>query len=114
MAFKIAGSMAFKEGFMKGKPVLLEPVMKVEVEVPEEYMGEVIGDISSRRGRVEGMDTKRSCPRSKRVVPLSEMFGYATDIRNKTRGQGTFTMEFAHYDEVPHNISDGIVTAKAK
>lgn len=114
MAFKIAGSMAFKEGFMKGKPVLLEPVMKVEVEVPEEYMGEVIGDISSRRGRVEGMDTQEKLSKVKAVVPLSEMFGYATDIRNKTRGQGTFTMEFAHYDEVPHNISDGIVTAKAK
>jgi len=114
MAFKIAGSMAFKEGFMKGKPVLLEPVMKVEVEVPEEYMGEVIGDISSRRGRVEGMDTLEKLSKVKAVVPLSEMFGYATDIRNKTRGQGTFTMEFAHYDEVPHNISDGIVTAKSK
>jgi len=114
MAFKIAGSMAFKEGFMKGKPVLLEPVMKVEVEVPEEYMGDVIGDISGRRGRVEGMDTLDKLSKVKAVVPLSEMFGYATDIRNKTRGQGTFTMEFAHYDEVPHSISDSIVTAKSK
>lgn len=99
---------------MKGKPVLLEPVMKVEVEVPEEYMGDVIGDISGRRGRVEGMDTLDKLSKVKAVVPLSEMFGYATDIRNKTRGQGTFTMEFAHYDEVPHSISDSIVTAKSK
>ncbi|MBC7998929.1 MAG: elongation factor G [Leptolyngbya sp.] len=112
MAFKIAGSMAFKEGFMKGKPVLLEPVMKVEVEVPEEYMGDVIGDISSRRGRIEGMDTIEKMSKVKAVVPLSEMFGYATDIRNKTRGQGTFTMEFANYEEVPKSISEGIVTNK--
>lgn len=109
MAFRVAGSMAFKEGFMKAKPVLLEPVMKVEVEVPEDYMGEVIGDISSRRGRVEGMDTADHLSKVKAVVPLSEMFGYATDIRNKTRGQGTFVMEFSHYEEVPQNIAEAVI-----
>jgi elongation factor G len=109
MAFRIAGSMAFKEGFMKAKPALLEPVMKVEVEVPEEFMGEVIGDISSRRGRIEGMDTSDHLSKVKALVPLSEMFGYATDIRNKTRGQGTFVMEFIHYEEVPSNIAETII-----
>lgn len=109
MAFRIAGSMAFKEGFMKAKPVLLEPVMKVEVEVPEEYMGDVIGDISSRRGRIEGMDTSEHLSKVKAHVPLSEMFGYATDIRNKTRGQGTFVMEFSHYEEVPNNIAEAVI-----
>lgn len=109
MAFRVAGSMAFKEGFMKAKPVLLEPVMKVEVEVPEDYMGEVIGDISSRRGRVEGMETIDNLSKVKAHVPLSEMFGYATDIRNKTRGQGTFVMEFSHYEEVPQNIADAVI-----
>jgi elongation factor G len=109
MAFRIAGSIAFKEGFMKAKPVLLEPVMKVEVDVPEEFMGDVIGDISSRRGRIEGMDTSDSLSKVKALVPLSEMFGYATDIRNKTRGQGTFVMEFIHYEEVPGSIAEGII-----
>lgn len=109
MAFRVAGSMAFKEGFMKAKPVLLEPVMKVEVEVPEEFMGDVIGDISSRRGRVEGMDTSNQLSKVKAHVPLSEMFGYATDIRNKTRGQGTFVMEFSHYEEVPSNIAEAVI-----
>lgn len=113
MAFRTAASIGFKEGFMKAKPILLEPVMKVEVEVPEEYMGEVIGDISSRRGRVEGMDTADHLSKVKAQVPLSEMFGYATDIRNKTRGQGTFVMEFSHYEEVPTNIADAVKGAKA-
>lgn len=112
MAFQIAGSMAFKEGFMKAKPILLEPVMKVEVEVPEEFMGDVIGDISSRRGRIEGMDTQETLSRVKAQVPLSEMFGYATDIRNKTRGQGTFTMEFDHYEEVPNTIAETIIAGR--
>lgn len=110
MAFRAAGSIAFKEGFMKAKPILLEPVMKVEVEVPEEYMGDVIGDLSSRRGRVEGMDTIDKQSKVKASVPLAEMFGYATDVRNKTRGQGTFTMEFSHYEEVPGNLAEGIIT----
>lgn len=109
IAFRIAGSMAFKDGFMKSKPVLLEPVMKVEIEVPEEFMGDVISDLSSRRGRVEGMDTLHGLSRLRAQVPLSEMFGYATDLRNRTRGQGTFVMEFDHYEEVPPNISDVIV-----
>ena len=114
MAFQIAGSMALKEGFTKAKPVLLEPVMSLEVEVPEEYMGEVIGDISSRRGRVEGMNTDRGLSKVKGKVPLSEMFGYATDIRNKTKGQGTFTMEFSAYEEVPAQVAEPIISGKKK
>jgi elongation factor G len=110
MAFRVAGSMAFKEGFMKAKPILLEPIMKVDVEVPEEFMGDVIGDISSRRGRIEGMDTSDHLSKVKALVPLSEMFGYATDIRNKTKGQGTFVMEFIHYEEVPTSIAEAIIT----
>jgi elongation factor G len=109
MAFKVAGSIAFKEGFMKAGPVLLEPMMKVEVEVPEEFMGEAIGDISSRRGRIDGMETRESLSKVKAIVPLSEMFGYATDIRNKTKGQGTFVMEFLQYEEVPKSIADEII-----
>ena len=112
MAFKTAASMGFKEGFMKSSPILLEPIMKVEVEVPEEFMGDVIGDISSRRGRVEGMETVSQQSKVKAQVPLAEMFGYATDIRNKTRGQGTLTMEFAQYEEVPSNIADSVITAR--
>jgi len=110
MAFKTAGSMAFKEGFMKAKPCLLEPIMKVEVEVPEEFMGDVIGDISSRRGKIEGMETVDKLSKVRATVPLSEMFGYATDIRNKTKGQGTFVMEFLHYEEVPQAIADAVIT----
>jgi elongation factor G len=110
MAFKTAGSIGFKEGFMKAKPVLLEPIMRVEVEVPEDYMGEVIGDISSRRGKIEGMETTDNLSKVKATVPLSEMFGYATDVRNKTRGQGTFTMEFLHYEEVPTAIAEQVIT----
>lgn len=112
MAFRTAASMGFKEGFMKAQPTLLEPVMKVEVEVPEEFMGDVIGDISSRRGRVEGMETISGLSKVRAQVPLSEMFGYATDIRNKTRGQGTFTMEFAQYEEVPSNIAETVISSR--
>ncbi|MFA7338342.1 MAG: elongation factor G [Candidatus Obscuribacterales bacterium] len=112
MAFKTAASIGFKEGFMKANPILQEPIMRVEVEVPEEFMGDVIGDISSRRGRIEGMDTVDSLSKVKSSVPLSEMFGYATDIRNKTRGQGTFTMEFAHYEEVPNAIAESVISTK--
>lgn len=108
MAFRTAGSIGFKEGFRKARPVLLEPIMKVEVEVPEDYMGDVIGDLSGRRGKVEGMNTTDHLSKVNCNVPLSEMFGYATDIRNKTRGQGTFTMEFLHYEEVPTSISEEI------
>lgn len=114
MAFKTAASIGFKEGFMRAKPILLEPIMKVEVEVPEEFMGDVIGDISSRRGRVEGMETIDSLSKVRAAVPLSEMFGYATDIRNKTRGQGTFVMEFAHYEEVPAAIAEVVKGSHTK
>ncbi len=111
MAFRTAGSIGFKDGFMKAKPILLEPVMKVEVEVPEEFMGDVIGDLSGRRGRIEGMETTESLSRVKAIVPLSEMFGYATTVRNKTKGQGTFVMEFSRYEEVPAAISTTVMAS---
>ncbi len=114
MAFQIAGSMALKEGFMKAKPILLEPIMGIEVEVPEAYMGDVIGDMSSRRGRIEGMVTEYGISKVRGKVPLSEMFGYATDIRNRTKGQGTFTMEFACYEEVPAAVAEPIITGRKK
>jgi len=114
MAFQIAGSMALKEGFMKAKPILLEPIMELEVEVPENFMGDVIGNISSRRGRIEGMVTELGISKVKAKVPLSEMFGYATDIRNMTKGQGTFTMEFSCYEEVPAQVAEPIISGKKK
>lgn len=110
MAFKIAGSMAFKDGTRKADPVLLEPVMKVEVVMPEEYMGDVIGNINSRRGRVEGMETRANSQVVRGFVPLSEMFGYATDLRSRTQGRGVYTMQFSHYEEVPKNIAEKITT----
>jgi elongation factor G len=113
MAFKIAGSMGFKEGAAKANPVLLEPIMDVEVVCPEEYMGDIIGDLNSRRGRVQGMNIRGSGRVIAAQVPLSEMFGYATDIRSKTQGRATYTMQFAHYEEVPKNISEQII-AKIK
>lgn len=114
MAFKIAGSMAFKEGFMKAKPVLLEPVMKVEVETPEEYMGDVIGDLNRRRGLVQGMDDLVGGVKQVRAeVPLSEMFGYATDLRSATQGRASYSMEFSHYSEAPSNISEAIISKKS-
>ena len=109
MAFKIAASMGFKEGCRKANPVLLEPYMKVEVTVPEEYMGDVIGDLNSRRGRIEGMEGRHGAQVIRSFVPLSEMFGYATDLRSKTQGRGVYSMEFDHYDEVPKNISEAII-----
>ena len=109
MAFKIAGSMAFKEALRKADSALLEPMMKIEVVVPDEYMGDVMGDISARRGRVTGMDAHAGMHSIDGVVPLSEMFGYATDLRSKTQGRGTYTMQFAHYEEVPHNIAEKIL-----
>ncbi|WP_028992520.1 elongation factor G [Thermoanaerobacter thermocopriae] len=112
MAFKIAGSIAFKEGMKKANPVLLEPIMKVEVVVPEEYMGDIIGDINSRRGRVEGMEARAGAQVIRAFVPLAEMFGYATDLRSKTQGRGTYTMQFHHYEEVPKNIADQILEKK--
>lgn len=108
LAFKVAGSMAFKEGAKKAGAVLLEPYMSVEVDVPEEYMGDVIGGLNSRRGRIEGMETENGESRIKGFVPLSEMFGYATSLRSSTQGRGTFTMTFDHYEEVPRNISQQI------
>lgn len=113
MAFKIAGSMAIKEAVMKASPVLLEPMMKVEVEVPEDFIGNVIGDLNSRRGHIEGQDTEQGVAKVTSKVPLAEMFGYATDIRSKTQGRGIFTMEFSHYEEVPRNVAETII-AKSK
>jgi elongation factor G len=109
MAFKIAGSMAIKAAVMKASPVLLEPMMKVEVEVPENFLGDVIGDLNSRRGQVEGMGSEQGIAKVASKVPLSEMFGYATDIRSNTQGRGIFSMEFSHYEEVPRNVAEAII-----
>ncbi|QDR78806.1 elongation factor G [Sporomusa termitida] len=113
MAFKIAGSMGFKAGCAKAAPVILEPYMKVEVIVPEEYMGDVIGDLNSRRGRIEGMETRSGAQAIKSFVPLSEMFGYSTDLRSKTQGRGNYSMEFDHYEEVPKTIAE-VIASKNK
>ncbi len=113
MAFKIAGSMAFKDGCRKASPALLEPVMKVEVVLPDEYMGDIIGDLNSRRGRIEGIEARPGTQIVKALVPLSSMFGYATDMRSRTQGRATYTMHFAHYEEVPKQIADEII-AKAQ
>ena len=110
MAFKIAGSMAFRNGAEKATPVLLEPYCKVEVTVPEDYMGDVIGDLNSRRGRIEGMEPRNGVQVISGFVPLGEMFGYSTDLRSKTQGRGNYSMEVAYYDEVPKNIADAIVS----
>jgi elongation factor G len=109
MAFKVAASMAFKEAKNKCKPVLLEPIMKVEVVIPEEYMGDIMGDITSRRGRVEGMEARGNAQTVKAMVPLAEMFGYATSLRSNTQGRGQYSMHFDHYEEVPKSISEEIV-----
>jgi elongation factor G len=113
MAFKIAGSMAMKEAVLKASPVLLEPMMKVEVEVPENFLGDVMGDLNSRRGQIEGMGSDDGLAKVTAKVPLAEMFGYATDIRSKTQGRGIFSMEFSHYEEVPRNVAEAII-AKSK
>ena len=112
MAFHIAGSLAFKEAMQKGNPVLLEPIMKVEVTMPEEYMGDVIGDINSRRGRIEGMDDIGGGKMVKAYVPLAEMFGYSTDLRSKTQGRGNYSMFFEKYEQVPKNIQEKVLAAK--
>ena len=112
MAFKIAGSMAFKEGSRKADPVLLEPIMKVVVIVPEEYMGDVIGDINSRRGRLEGMEARQGAQQINAFVPLSEMFGYATDLRSRTQGRGNYSMEPSHYEEVPKSVGEKIIAQR--
>ena len=114
MAFKIAASMAFKEGCKQAKSVILEPIMKVEITVPEEYMGDVIGDVNSRRGRMEGMDAEDGMQEIHAFIPLSEMFGYATDLRSKTQGRGSYSMEPSHYEEVPKSVLEAIVASRKK
>ena len=104
--------MGFKEGARKADPVLLEPYTKVEVVVPEEYMGDVIGDLNSRRGRVEGMEMRSGAEHINAFVPLAEMFGYATDLRSKTQGRGVYTMTFDHYEEVPKNVAEKVISDK--
>ena len=114
MAFKIAGSMAIKEACRKANPVILEPIMKVVVTVPEEYMGDVIGDLSSRRGEIQGMDDRNGIKQINAFVPLSEMFGYSNDLRSKTQGRGQYVMEPSHYIQVPKSIADGIINKRGK
>ena len=114
MAFKIAGSMAFKEAMRKADPVILEPIMKVAVIVPDEYMGDVIGDLNSRRGQIQGMEARLGTQQINAFVPLSEMFGYATDMRSKTQGRGQYTMEPSHYIEVPKSIAEKIMATRGK
>ena len=113
-AFKVAASIAFKEGCKKGHAVLLEPIERIEVTVPEEYMGDVIGDINARRGKLEGMEARNGSQIIRGFVPLSEMFGYATDLRSKTQGRGTYSMEPSHYEEVPKNVADEIISSRTK
>jgi len=113
MAFKIAGSMAFKTACEKASPVLLEPIMAVEVETPEDYMGDVIGNLNSRRGRIENMEERSGARVVTAKVPLAEMFAYSTTLRSMTQGRGTYTMQFSHYDESPRNVAEEIV-AKVK
>ena len=114
MAFKIAGSMAIKEACRKANPVILEPIMKVVVTVPEEYMGDVIGDLSSRRGEIQGMEDRNGVKQINAFVPLSEMFGYSNDLRSKSQGRGQYVMEPSHYIQVPKSIADGIISKRAK
>nr|MDJ0727099.1 elongation factor G [Prochloraceae cyanobacterium] len=109
MAFKIAGSMAIRNAVTKASPVILEPMMKVEVEVPEDFLGDVMGDLNSRRGNIEGMNSESGLAKVSSKVPLAEMFGYATDIRSKTQGRGIFSMEFSNYAEVPRNVAETII-----
>jgi elongation factor G len=109
MAFKIAGSMAFREAAKKARPVLLEPVEDVEVVVPEEYMGDVMGDLNGRRGHIAGMEPRAGAQVIRATVPLAQMFGYATDLRSMTQGRATYTMQFSHYAEVPGTIAQEII-----
>jgi elongation factor G len=108
-AFKIAGSIGFKEAARKARPVLLEPVMNVEVTTPEEFMGDVMGDLSSRRGRIEGMEMRGNAQAIRAIVPLAEMFGYATSLRSMTQGRASYSMEFAHYEQLPQNVADQVM-----
>ena len=112
MAFKIAGSMAFKEAMRKADPVLQEPIMKVSVIVPDDYMGDVIGDLNSRRGQVQGMEPRNGATQIDAFVPLSAMFGYATDLRSRTQGRGQYTMEPSHYEEIPKSLAEKIIASR--
>ena len=112
MAFHIAGPLAFKDAMKKASPVLLEPIMKVEVTMPEEYMGDVIGDINSRRGRIEGMDDLGGGKIVRGYVPLSEMFGYSTDLRSRTQGRGNYSMFFEKYEPVPKSVQEKVLSSK--
>ena len=114
MAFKIAGSMAFKEGMRKADPVIMEPIMRVEISLPEEYLGDVMGNVSSRRGNLLGMESVNGSQEIRAEIPLSEMFGYATDLRSRTQGRGQYTMTFDHYNEVPRNVAEKIIGDRAK
>jgi elongation factor G len=111
-AFKMAASMGFKDGMRKANPVLLEPMMAVEVETPEDYMGDVMGDLSSRRGIIQGMDDTPSGKVIKAEVPLAEMFGYSTTVRSMSQGRATYSMEFKHYAEAPKNVTESIINKK--
>jgi elongation factor G len=110
IAFKVAGSIAFKEAMKKADPVLLEPVMKVEVTTPEEYLGDIIADLNSRRGHIDGMETRAGAQVISAFVPLSEMFGYATELRSRSQGRAIYSMQFDHYSEVPKSIQDRIAS----
>ena len=112
MAFKIAGSMAFKDAMQKAGAVLLEPIMKVQVIIPDDYLGDVIGNINSRRGRIEGTELRKGATAINAMVPLSEMFGYATDLRSRTQGRGNYSMEFDHYEQVPNSIAEKVIGKK--
>ena len=114
MAFKIAGSMGFKDGMAKAGVVLLEPIMKVQIITPEDYFGDLMGNISGRRGTIVGTDDRNGAKIIDAEVPLSEMFGYATDLRSRTQGRGQFTMQFDHYSEVPKSVSEKIISTRAK
>lgn len=114
MAFKIAGSMAFKEAMQKAGAIILEPIMRVEVTTPEDYMGDVIGDINSRRGRIEGMDDVGGGKIIRAFVPLAEMFGYSTDLRSRTQGRGNYSMFFNSYEPVPKSVQEKIIADKTK
>jgi elongation factor G len=114
MAFKIAGSMALQSAARKASPILLEPIMKLEVTIPQENFGDVIGDIASRRGKIESTEDQMDSKIINAKVPLAEMFGYATNLRSMTQGRGTFTMEFDHYEEVPNNVAQEIISGRKK
>ena len=114
MAFKIAGSMAFKEGMRKANPILMEPIMRVEISLPEEYLGDVMGNVSARRGNLLGMEMINGSQEIRAEIPLSEMFGYATDLRSRTQGRGNYTMTFDHYSEVPRNVAEKVISMRTK